>query len=71
MSWKSEAAKLKAWLSPQRGLTGARDFLLERMGVRTAQKWTPGQAFGLELREPQMNGAPLSEEQGADPRGWD
>jgi hypothetical protein len=70
--WKQRANDLRQWLgTTQRASHGAKHFLQVRMGLRPALPWTPGHAFGLSVDEPQMICAPLSEEQGADPRGWD
>lgn len=68
--WKQRAAELQAWLSETPPTShGARAFLLERMGVRPATKWTPGHAFGLEIADPENEWPPARVEPGADSTG--
>jgi hypothetical protein len=68
--WKQRSAELHRWLktTPPASI-GAKLFLQTRFGVRSAVPFVPAHAFGLAFDE--MICAPLSEEQGADPRGWD
>ena len=70
--WKQRANDLRKWLgTTQRASHGAKEFLQTRFGVRSAVPFVPAHAFGLAFDDPEMICAPLSEEQGADPRGWD
>jgi len=70
--WKQQSAELHRWLKTTPPAShGAKLFLQTRYGVRPAVPFVPAHAFGLAVDEAQMICAPLSEEQGADPRGWE
>jgi hypothetical protein len=70
--WKIKSAELHRWLKTTPPAShGAKEFLQIRYGVRSAVPFVPAHAFGLAFDEAKQICAPLSEEQGADPRGWD
>lgn len=68
--WKQRANELKDWLPvTPRYAVGAKSFLQSRFGVTPPVPFTPVCAFGLELRDPEINCAPVDEDRGADLAG--